>query len=354
MSTHKALVIHTLQQPPSIIERPTPVPKEDEILLKVSIVGLNPHDASGKRYGLFIKDNLPSPLGVDLVGEVVSYGRDVTQYQPGDRVFAFGSPFSPDSTGTQEYCVVPAWQSAPLPKGISADEAATFPLNAMTMVFALFHETGLNLRSPFGADKDECDYSAESILIIGGGSATGNFGVQLARLAKFGNIIVVASKAREAQLKGLGATTVIGRALDDSQIESQIRDVVGDDLVFAVDCVGRGPGGQTLGVKALSSHKKGILAALIKLGDVDGSRIGSKFAGYVRNQVLCHTTKYPDITKEFWGVLPNLIENGNLRPTTFQVVDGLDIETVDTFLDNYSRGLGQTKPHFHLGNTFEQ
>ncbi|KAH9231979.1 hypothetical protein K456DRAFT_1726234 [Colletotrichum gloeosporioides 23] len=189
-----------------------------------------------------------------------------------------------------------------------AAEAATFPLNAMTMVFALFHETGLNLRSPFGADKDECDYSAESILIIGGGSATGNFGVQLARLAKFGNIIVVASKAREAQLKGLGATTVIDRALDESQIENQIRDVVGDDLVFAVDCVGRGPGGQTLGAKALSSHKKGVLAALIKLGDVDESRIGSKFAGYVRNQVLCHTTKYPHITKEFWGVLPNLIE----------------------------------------------
>ncbi|KAF0318368.1 putative alcohol dehydrogenase, zinc-containing [Colletotrichum asianum] len=289
MSTHKALVIHTLQQPPSIIERPTPVPKEEEILLKVSIVGLNPHDASGKRYGLFIKDNLPSPLGVDLVGEVVSYGRDVTQYQIGDRVFAFGSPFSPDSTGTKEYCVVPEWQSAPLPKDISADEAATFPLNAMTMVFALFHETGLNLRSPFGADKDECDYSAESILIIGGGSATGNFG-----------------------LKGLGATTVIDRALDESQIENQIRNVVGDDLVFAVDCVGRGPGGQTLGVKALSSHKKGVLAALIKLGDVDESRIGSKSAGYVRNQVLCHTTKYPHITKEFWGVLPNLIENGTL------------------------------------------
>ncbi|KAF5520582.1 Reticulon-4-interacting protein 1-like protein [Colletotrichum aenigma] len=293
MSTHKALVIHTLQQPPSIIERPTPVPKEDEILLKVSIVGYN----------------LPSPLGVDIVGEVVSCGRDVTQYQVGDRVFAFGSPFSADSTGTQEYCVVPAWQSAPLPKGISADEAATFPLNAMTMVFALLHKTGLNLRSPFGADKDECNYSAESILIIGGGTATGNFGVQLARLAKFGNIIVVASKARESQLKVLGATTVIDRGLDESQIENQI-------------------------------------------GDVDESRIGSKFAGYVRNQVLCNTMKYPHTTKEFWGVLPNLIENGTLRPTTFQVVDGLDIETVDTFLVNYSRGLGQTKPHFHLGNTF--
>ncbi|KAF9872299.1 alpha/beta-hydrolase [Colletotrichum karsti] len=298
MSTHRALAIHTVGQPPAFIDRPTPTPKEDEILLKVSIVGLNPHDASAKRIGTFIMHNLPSPLGVDLVGEVVDFGRNVTKYKVGDRVFAFGNPLSADATGTQEYCVVPAWQSAPLPKGVSADEAATFPLNAMTMVFALFHETGLGLHSPFGPRRQDCDYSAESILIIGGGSATGKFGVQLARLAKFGNIIVVASKARESELKDLGATTVIERTLEESEIESQIRGVVGDDLIYAVDCVGRGPGGQTLGARALSNHKKGVLAALVKLGTVDDSRIGQKTAGYVRNQVLCHTTMYPDITKE--------------------------------------------------------
>lgn len=39
MSTHKALAIHTLGQPPKFIERLTPAPKDDEILLKVSIVG---------------------------------------------------------------------------------------------------------------------------------------------------------------------------------------------------------------------------------------------------------------------------------------------------------------------------
>ncbi|ETS74193.1 hypothetical protein PFICI_14059 [Pestalotiopsis fici W106-1] len=353
MSTHKALAIHALEQPPAFLERPTSAPKEDEILLKVSIVGLNPHDASGKRFGTFIKENLPSPIGVDLVGDIVALGRNITGYKVGDRVFAFGNPMSADSTGTQEYCVVPAWQSALLPKEISADEAATFPLNAMTMVFALFHETGLNLHSPFGLRRQDCDYSAESILIIGGGAATGQFGVQLARLAKFRNIIVVASKARESQLKDLGATTVIDRALDESEIENQIRKVAGDDLVFAIDCVGRGPGGQTLGVKALSNHKKGTLAALVHRGDVDDSRIGTKTAGYVRNSVLCHTAKYPDITKEFWAVLPSLIESGTLKPTSFQVVNGLSAKEVDTFLDNYSTGVAQLKPHIHIGSTFE-
>ncbi|KAF2155501.1 NAD(P)-binding protein [Myriangium duriaei CBS 260.36] len=279
-STHKALAIHTLGQPPEFIERQTPTPKDDEILLKVSIVGLNPHDASGKRYGLFIKDNLPSPFGVDIVGEVISFGRAVTKYKVGDHVFAFGIPFSADSTGTQEYCVLPAWQSALLPEGISADEAATFPLNAMTMVFALFHETGLNLHSPFGLQRQDSDYSKETILFIGGGSATGKFGIQLARLANFKDIIVVASKARESELKNLGATVVVDRTQDETQIEDNIRKVIGDNLIFAVDCVGRGPDGQTLGVKALSNHRKGTLVALVKLGGVDESRIGPKTAGY--------------------------------------------------------------------------
>ncbi|KAK6212804.1 hypothetical protein LQW54_004893 [Pestalotiopsis sp. IQ-011] len=314
MSTHKALAIHTLGEPPKFIERPTPAPKGDEILLKVSIA---------------------------------------TGYKARDHVFAFGSPFSPDGTGTQEYCIVPAWQSAPLPKRIRADEAATFPLNAMTMVFALFHETGLNLRSPFGSDREYRGYDGDSILIIGGGSATGQFGVQLARLAKFRNIIVVASKSRESQLRDLGATTVIDRALGEFEIERQIREVVGDDLVFAIDCVGRGPDGQTLGASALSNHKKGALVALVHLGGVDDSRIGPKTAGYVRKAGLCHTTKYPDITKAFWAVLAGLIENSTLKPTGFKVVEGLDVERVDAFLDNYTGGVGQVKPHIHIGSTFE-
>ncbi|KAF3003943.1 hypothetical protein E8E14_003675 [Neopestalotiopsis sp. 37M] len=347
MSTHKALAIHTLEQPPAWFERPTPTPKDEEILLKVSIVGC-------KRFGTFIKENLPSPIGVDLVGEVAALGRNVSRYKVGDRVFAFGNPMSADGTGTQEYCVVPAWQLAQLPEGISADQAATFPLNAMTMVFALFHETGLNLHSPFGPRRQDCDYSKDSILIIGGGSATGQFGIQLARLARFGNIIVVASKARGSQLKDLGATTVIDRALDEAEIEKQVREVVGDDLVLAVDCVGRGSDGQTLGARALSNHKKGTLVALVHKGGVDEARVGPKTAGYVRNAVLCHTAKYPEITKQFWNVLPEMIEDGTLKPTTFQVVNGLDIESVDTFLDNYSTGVAQLKPHIHIGSTFEK
>jgi NADPH:quinone reductase-like Zn-dependent oxidoreductase len=309
---------------------------------------VNPHDGASKAFGVFVENTLPTPFGLDIVGTVVRVGSGVTKFQLGDEVFAFGNPFLPDSTGTQEYCTVPVWQASLIPSGISSDEAATFPLNAMTMVFALFHHSGLDLHPPFGPESGLSDYRSESILIIGGGAATGKFGIQLARLANFGRIITVASKSNEALLKSLGATVVIDRNQSEDDIEREIRATVGDGLVYAIDCVGRTSDGQTLGARALSNTKRGTLVVLVHAGGVDESRTGPKTAGYDRKKILCLTAKYPDLTKSFWDVLPTWIQGGKLLPTTFQVVDGLGVDKIDRLLDDYTHGKVNIKPHIHI------
>ncbi|KAH8805035.1 chaperonin 10-like protein [Xylogone sp. PMI_703] len=324
MTSHGALVIKNLKQPAVFINRLTPEPNEDEVLIKVSIVGLNPHDGPGKAFGLFIKDTLPTPIGVDVVGTVVKVGPGVTKFRVGDQIMAFGDQFSPDY-------------------------AATFPLNTMTMVFALFHETGLGLYPPFGAEQHKSNYQSESILIVGGETATGKLGIQLARLAKFKNIIAVASKSNEALLKSLGAIAVIERTLGEDKIVQQIRTIVADDLIYAVYCVGVGGKRyeQTLGAKALSNTKKGTLVILAHVGEVDVSRTGAKIDGFTRKTIVCDTIKYPDITKAFWKVLPQWIEEGKLKPTTFQVIKGIDEKKVNGFLDGYVAGKPFLKPHIH-------
>ena len=309
---------------------------------------MNPHDGASKANGVFIKNTLPSPFGLDIVGTVVKVGRDATKYRIGDLIMAFGDPFSPESTGTQEYYVIHARQTSLIPANISPDEAAAFPLNAMTMVFALFHETGLNLRPPFHTTEGNSDYRSESILIIGGGAATGKFGIQLAREANFGDIVVVASKSSEPLLKNLGATTVIKRNQTEDRIAEEIRRIVGDNLIYAVDCVGRTADGQTLGVRSLSNMKRGTLAALVYAGGVDKSRIGPKAARYMRKPILCLTAKFPDITNSFWNVLPQWIEEGRLKPTTFQLVSGLDPIKIDGILNAYIRGNKSIKSHIHI------
>ncbi len=309
---------------------------------------VNPHDGASKAFGVFIRNTLPSPIGIDIIGTIVKLGSDVTKFKVGDQIVGFGDPFNPDTTGTQEYSIIPTRQASLIPANVSPDEAATFPLNAMTMVFALFHETGLGLRAPFGSTEGNSDYSSESILIIGGGAATGKFGIQLAREAKFGKIIVVASKSSEPLLKSLGATTVIDRNQTEEKIEEEIRQTVEDDLIYAVDCVGRGADGQTLGARALSNTKKGSISTLVAAGGIDEARIGAKAAGYLRKPILCLTGKYPDITKSFWDVLPRWIEEGRLKPTTFQVVSGLDPVKIDGVLDSYIKGQGGLKSHIHI------
>src|SRR5687767_3524918 len=71
-----------------------PVPKDDEVLIKVHAASVNPIDwrlMSGKPAPLRLAMGLRKPRsgrpGVDVAGEVETVGKNVTQFQPGDAVF---------------------------------------------------------------------------------------------------------------------------------------------------------------------------------------------------------------------------------------------------------------------------
>jgi NADPH:quinone reductase len=256
--------------------------------------------------------------------------------------------FSPEGTGIQKYCIITIWQVALIPSNVNPDEAATFPLNTLTMVFALFHETGLSLFPPFEHRPHDFEYKSQSVVIVGEGSATGKFGIELTRIADFGNIIVVASKSNEYLLKSLGATAVIDRHQSEDAIDRQIREIVGDNLVYAVDCVGNGKDDQTIRTKLLSNSKKGKPMILVHAGPVDERRIDPIKADYERMPIICSSTQFPDITKAFWKVLPKWIEEGKLKPTTYRVIEELDAGLINETLDTYRNGLNIMKPHIHI------
>jgi NADPH:quinone reductase-like Zn-dependent oxidoreductase len=73
---------------------------------------------------------------------------------------------------------------------LSFDDAATIPVNAVASFVALFHESGLGLRpAEFNLSSEKSnavDYSQEAILVIGGGSNTGKFGLCLLGLLDSG------------------------------------------------------------------------------------------------------------------------------------------------------------------------
>lgn len=136
----------------------------------------------------------------------------------------------PQSGSLQEYTIINGLYTAVVPAGISDEEAALYPINAVTAAMALFSTAGLGLPFPGTPESDSFDYASQKLVIIGGGTSTGKLAIQFARLAGIGTIIITASPSSAVLLKSFGATHVIAR--QDPDIEEQVRRIVGDELLY--------------------------------------------------------------------------------------------------------------------------
>lgn len=349
LSTQKALLVNGLSNAVVLVtDYPIPQPGPNQIQLKVSVAGLNPHDQKARDWGLFIKDRLPASLTNDVVGTVTKLGAAVDGNQlisVGDRVVSHaGFADGPSQNGLQEYTIADVGSFARIPDGISDDEAATLPTNIIAPLAALF--VSLGIPAPWTETGKSFDYASTTLLILGGGSNCGKFGVQLAALAGIGRIVVVGGP--EEELKGYGATDVLDRHGGHGVVLQRIRTVVGDDLVYAYDAINP-PEGQLLGLNALSSSKKGLFARLLPLGPVDEARVVGKNAGFEVRDVFGSSQAHPELCKGFWERVPGWLEEGKIKPLEFVAKKGgLKPETVNEVLDAYRDGKPVTKTHIHM------
>ncbi|KAJ6571437.1 chaperonin 10-like protein [Mycena capillaripes] len=204
MSTQQALIIPTPKAAFVLGLRPIPVPGKGEVRLKVMSVGLNPMNWAQREFDLFIPE-YPAVIGADIAGVVDELGEGVAGFAKGDEVFLQGLG------GFQQYCTVPAVTLIRKPKNASFDEVATFPITFTTACVGLFAPApiGLGLNPSFSWAKPQ---KGESGLVIGAGTSTGQFAVQLFKFLGFIRIVVYASKVHFDYLRQLGATECIDRA----------------------------------------------------------------------------------------------------------------------------------------------
>ena len=359
--TQTAIAVTEIGKPVTQISRPIPSPKDDEVLIKVTIAGLNPHDAKARDWGLFSKGHLPAVLGADVVGIVTGIGPNVTRFKEGDHVFGqasllgenlggvfnFGPP-NWDTAGLQEYAILECRFAARVPVEISDAQAATLPTNLITAVVGLFDSAALGLPAPWDAAASGFNYKDTSILILGGGSNTGKFAIQAATLAGVGTIIVVAGLRSAEEVKNLGATHVIDRTKSATEVAAEVREIVGDTLIYAFDAINPVES-QHVGVEALSNTKTGKFARLLPLGPVDESKLSAKKeAGFETLNVLGISTGKPDIAIPLWERVAGWLEDGKIKPTPYQIVKGSDVDAVNGILDEYSNGSasGHWQVHF--------
>ncbi|RAH67864.1 zinc-binding alcohol dehydrogenase family protein [Aspergillus aculeatinus CBS 121060] len=340
--TQTALLVTEIGKPLTKGTRPIPEPQENQVLVKITVAGLNPHDAKSRDYGLFIQESLPAVLAADVVGVVTRLGPNVTRYQEGDHIVGQAGltlANSNDTAGLQEYAILDARYSAKVPAGFTDAQLATLPTNLVAPAVALFDASALGIPAPWTTTSSDFDHHATSLLIIGGGSNTGRFGIQLAALAGLGRIIVVGSARSAAEAQRLGATHVIDRAdKSGAEIAAEVRAIVGDDLLYVYDAINP-PENQYIGVEALSNTHKGKLARLLPTGPVDESRLSApKPAGFETLNVFGLSAVRPATAAPLWEHVTEWVQAGKLVPTESSVIEGLDVDAVNRTLDGYSNG----------------
>ena len=199
-------------------ERPTPVPRPGEVLIKVACAGVNRPDLM-QRLGKYPPPPGASDIpGLEVAGTIEAVGPDVDSFKAGDRVCALLA-----GGGYAEYCVAPAPQCLPLPRGISLAEAAAVPETFFTVWTNVFERGRLK--------------KGESLLVHGGSSGIGTTAIQLARAFGARVFATAGSAEKCAACERIGAE----RAIDYRELDfvAAIRESTGGKGVDVIlDMVG--------------------------------------------------------------------------------------------------------------------
>jgi NADPH:quinone reductase-like Zn-dependent oxidoreductase len=173
-------------------ELPRPVPKADEILVRVLGWGVNPVDWKIREGLARSRINLPLPLipGGDLSGVVEELGSSASGASVGQPVFAFIGLLG----AYAEIVAVKPGITAPKPRTLDHVQAASVPLAALTAWQALFEHAQLK--------------SGQRVLVHAAAGGVGGFAVQFARHAG-ATVVGTASAANADYVRSLGAAEVI-------------------------------------------------------------------------------------------------------------------------------------------------
>jgi NADPH:quinone reductase-like Zn-dependent oxidoreductase len=200
-----------------IDNHPVPEPKEDEILIKVSSSSINPVDYKHRmgNHKYILGSPFPIVLGYDVAGIVEKTGSNALDFKPGDRVF--GRLNRKYGGALAEYAAASESCFAKLNKNIPLNEAAAYPLAALTALQAL-------------RDKGKITAGMQ-VLITGATGGVGHFAVQIAKL--YGaHVTAVCGAGHETILETLQPNEII--RYTESNYINQLKTY---DIIF--DCAGK-------------------------------------------------------------------------------------------------------------------
>jgi NADPH:quinone reductase-like Zn-dependent oxidoreductase len=281
-------IIYTKYGPPDVLELKEvekPVPKDNEVLIKVHATTVTPMDWHLRQPGMnviarmiagLIKPKNPI-LGVELAGEVEAVGKDVKLFKPGDQVYAGGQP-----GGHAEYACMPEGKVSIKPANMTFEEAAGVPFAGTTALYFL---------KEIGKIQE-----GQKVLINGASGGVGTFSVQLAKY--YGaEVTGVCSTTNLEMVQSLGADNIIDYTKEDFTKNGQTYDII-------FDAVGKRTYSQCKNsLKPKGIYLNTIATVPLLLQMLWTSKIGDKKAFF----------GLPPCTRKEFDILRDIIEAGKMK-----------------------------------------
>ncbi len=289
-----------------ICEVNTPVPGNDEVLVRVHAASVHPdvwHTVTGRPYILrlmgagFLRPKIPIP-GTDMAGVIDTVGKHVTRFQKGDMVFGETTNAMTWSNGGAyaEFVCVPQDLLALKPDNVTFEQAASVPSSGFIVLQNLREGEQLN---------------GQNILVNGAGGGVGVITVQIAK-ACGARVTAVDHTDKLDMLRRLGADQVIDYTKHDFTL-GEIR----YDLIFDI------PGNQPFPCcqKVLKPNGRYVLIGHEYFG-VSGKRMFGIIPYFMKLMFLSRFVKQlrgpkgcsiPG-RKEVIGILRSFLEAGKITP----------------------------------------
>ena len=211
-----------------------PSPAPDEVVISVHAAGVANWDEFVRTGDWDVGRRPPLALGVEAAGVVAAVGEDVTSLAPGDQVLTHPVPLRHQGAWAQ-WLLAPAALVAPKPAVIGWEQAAAFPVPALTA------DQALTAAAPAPDN--------QWLLVHGAGGVTGGLTVQLA-VARGATVVATAGPSSAARVRGWGARVVVD--YHDPQWPARVRDAApgGGGVGAAVNAA---PGGAATALQAVAA-----------------------------------------------------------------------------------------------------
>jgi NADPH2:quinone reductase len=280
-------------------ERPMPVLKAGEVLIKVHAAGVNRPDVLQRTGNYPVPPGASDIPGLEVAGEIVDGEFGHSSFRKGDLVCALVQ-----GGGYAEYCAAPIEQCLPVPKGWTALQAASLPETFFTVYSNVFERAKL---AP-----------GETLLVQGGTSGIGVTAIQIATALGHRVFATAGTDDKCRACEGLGAERGINYKTEDFvEVVKSLTDGKGADVI--IDMVA----GSYVNREIACLADDGRLVVIALLGGAKGE---VNFGEIMRRRLtVTGSTLRPrpvafkhDIAQKLRAKVWPLLESGAIKPVIFK------------------------------------